>query len=187
MPLPSTPPQRTLKHRRSLSVEFYKREDDLWDIDARLTDVKTYDVAVQSNTGILPANKPIHDLLIRLTVDNDANIVGAVAVPDAVPFAGFCETIGPAYQKLIGLNVINGFRQTLRERFAGVAGCTHLNELAMIIPDAAVQVFAFENRRKANTEQCDKKPFELDKCHALRTDGAAVAVYYPRWAVQPAK
>ena len=26
-----------------------------------------------------------------------------------------------------------------------------------------------------------RKPFQLDRCHALRTDGPTVAQFYPRW------
>ena len=28
-------------------------------------------------------------------------------------------------------------------------------------------------------------PFQLDRCHALRRDGPAVARYYPRWTITP--
>jgi len=31
-----------------------------------------------------------------------------------------------------------------------------------------------------------QKPFQLDKCHALRTDGGAVAQFYPRWVAKAA-
>ncbi|MEA5098746.1 MAG: DUF2889 domain-containing protein [Burkholderiaceae bacterium] len=185
MPLPPATPGRKLKHSRVFNVEFFHREDGLWEIDARLTDTKTHDVAL--TCGVLHAHQPIHDLLLRLTVGDDANIVDAVAVMDSVPFAGYCDTISPTYKKLIGLNVMFGFRQGIKERFSGVDGCTHLNELAMILPDAAVQVFAFEKRKDPSLKDREKKPFELDNCHALRSEGPAVALYYPRWAVKPEK
>jgi hypothetical protein len=28
-------------------------------------------------------------------------------------------------------------------------------------------------------------PFQFDRCHALRTDGAAVAQYHARWSAKP--
>ena len=28
-------------------------------------------------------------------------------------------------------------------------------------------------------------PFQLDRCHALRTDGEVVRLHYPRWHRQP--
>ena len=183
MPLPPATPGRKLKHTRTFKIEFYHRDDGLWEIDARLSDIKTHDVAL--TCGVLHANQPIHDLLLRLTVNDDAQIVDAVAILDSVPFAGYCNTIGPAYKKLIGLNVMFGFRHGIRERFSGIDGCTHLNELAMVLPDAAVQVFAFEKRTDPTLKDRTNKPFELDNCHALQTEGPAVALYYPRWAVKP--
>src|SRR5660397_19767 len=140
----STPISRTLKHTRSFSLAFYSREDGLWDIEACLADAKTHDILLR--TGTLPANHPIHHLLIRVTVNLDGEIVDAEAIFEAVPFAGFCETIAPAYKKLIGLNLLTNFRHGVRARFAGVAGCTHVNELAMLLPDAAMQVLPFEKR-----------------------------------------
>lgn len=185
MPLPPASSRRQLKHTRDIHIEFFRRDDGLWDIDARLTDIKTHDVAL--TCGVLPANKPIHDLLLRLTVDRKSTVVQVQAALDSVPFAGFCDTIATAYSKMIGLNLLSGFRQGIRERLSGIEGCTHLNELAMVLPDTAVQVFAFENRDDPSGNELEKKPFELDSCHALRTDGAAVALYYPRWVSKLSK
>jgi hypothetical protein len=73
---------------------------------------------------------------------------------------------------------------------SGIEGCTHLTELAPILPTAAVQAFAGEvfktrDSADANVDRPSTKPFQLDRCHALRTDGPAVAKYYPRWAIKP--
>jgi len=188
MSLPPATSGRQLKHTRAVNIEVYRRDDGLWDIDARLTDTKTYDIAL--TRGTLPANMPIHDLWLRITVDVQSNIVDTEAISDAVPFPGFCDKVGTIYKKMIGLNLLNGFRQGMRERLSGVEGCTHLNELAMILPTAAIQSFAFgdmEKRTDLGSNDQKEKPFELDNCHALRTDGAAVALYYPRWVAKTEK
>ena len=185
MSLPKATSARELRHTRSFRVEIYRRDDGLWDFDAHLNDTKTHDVPLVN--GVLPAHRPIHDMLLRLTVDAEANVVDVTAILDAVPFVGFCDTIGPAYQKMIGLNLLDNFRKGLRDRLSGVEGCTHLNELAMLLPDAAMQVLPFEKRRSADGGDGNRKPFELDNCHALRSDGPTVARYYPRWAVKPEK
>ena len=31
------------------------------------------------------------------------------------------------------------------------------------------------------TGDSQQQPFQLNRCHALKLDGAAVATYYPRW------
>ena len=186
MPLPPSTSPRALKHARAIHIEAFVREDGLWDIDAHITDTKTRDTGLAS--GNRPAGTPIHDLWLRLTIDTELNVVDAIAVSDAVPYPGYCETIGPDYRKLIGLNLRNRFRDGVRERLSGIQGCTHLSELAQILPTAAIQAFAGEvinTRDGADSGQQRHKPFQLDRCHSLRTDGPAVAKYYPRWAVAP--
>lgn len=191
MPLSSPVSRRALKHVRTIQVEAFSRDDGLWDIDARITDTKTRDTRLAS--GVRTAGMPIHDFLLRLTIDTRFTVIAAEAVSDAVPYSSFCNTIGPDYQKLVGLNLIQGFRQELKARLSGIDGCTHLTELAQILPTAAIQAFAgevFPTREGADAGEDAQKPFQLDRCHALRTDGAAVAQFYPRWVMQspsPAK
>lgn len=186
MPLSPPTSRRALKHTRAIQIEAFARDDGLWDIDAHITDVKTRDIKLAS--GMRLAGEPLHNLWLRLTVDTQLNVRGAEAVSDAVPYPGFCNTIGSAYEKLIGLNLLKGFRDGVKERLSGVNGCTHLSELAMVLPTAVIQAFAgdvIDTRDGASGDQQSQKPFQLDRCHALRTDGPAVEQYYPRWAVKP--
>ena len=185
MPLSPPSSRRALKHTRTIQVEAFARDDGLWDIDAHITDIKTRDTTLASGTR--SAGEPLHDLRLRLTIDTHLNVVGTEAVSDAVPYPNFCDTIGPAYQKLVGLNLLKGFREGVRQRLSGINGCTHLTELAAVLPTATIQAFAGEvidTRDGASADEQSHKPFQLDRCHALRSDGAAVAQYYPRWAVK---
>ncbi len=185
MPLSPSTSRRALKHTRAIQIEAFARDDGLWDIDAHITDIKTRETRLASGTR--PAGMPVHDLCLRLTIDAQLNIVDAEAVSDAVPYPDYCDTIGPAYKQLIGLSLMKGFRDGVKQRLSGIRGCTHLSELAQILPTAAIQAFAgevFDTRDGASTDQQSHKPFQLDRCHALRTDGPAVAQYYPRWAIE---
>lgn len=187
MPLPQTTSRRALHHTRAITIEAFAREDGLWDLDAHITDIKTYDATFAS--GVRMAGAPVHDLHIRITIDAEMTIVEAHAASNAVPYPGYCDTIGPEYTKLAGLNLMQNFRYALKSRFADIAGCTHLTELAQLLPTAAVQAFAGTDQHaghRANDEIPARKPFQLDRCHALRTDGPAVAKYYPRWVAKPA-
>jgi hypothetical protein len=181
MPLPPSHSARVLKHTRSITVEAFAREDGLWDLDAHITDIKTRDGQLIS--GVRAAGQPWHDLWLRITIDTQLNIVAAEAASDWVPYPGFCQTITPDYQKLVGLSLAQGFRQQLQQRLGGVAGCTHLTELAQVFPTAAIQAFAGEVRKlRQENDSEGTRPFQIDRCHAMRADGAAVATYYPRWA-----
>ncbi|MCM1511501.1 MAG: DUF2889 domain-containing protein [Oxalobacter formigenes] len=185
MPLPASPHRRALKHTRNLQVEFYLREDELWDIEAHFSDVKPFDLEVTSL--VIPANRPVHDFWIRVTTDARSNIVGVRIVFDQVPFKGHCEKIEAEYQKLIGLNLLHHFRQDVRERLGKTAGCTHMNELVELLPYVAVQVLIFGEktaREKAAFQKSGERPFHLDGCHALKTDGPVVAQFYPEWSTR---
>ncbi len=176
--------RRALRHTRAITVQAFARDDGLWVIEANITDIKTLDVTLAS--GLRPAGLPLHDLSLRLTIDTALTVVAAEAVSDAVPYPGYCDTIAPAYQQLVGLNLMKGFRHALKERLHGVLGCTHLTELAQILPTATIQAFAndvLKTRDGDGPDSMPNKPFQIDKCHALRSDGPGVVKYYPRWAV----
>ena len=176
MSLPVIEVERELLHTRRVRYEGYRRADDLWDIEAHLTDIKNHDYALK--TGVRRAGQPVHSMWLRLTIDRRFNIVDACASSDAVPYPGGCESIAPAYRKLIGLNLAQQFRKKTKEMLGGTRGCTHLTEMLAGMPTAAIQSFAGEMKE----EQDDGgKPFQLDQCHALETSGETVRRWYPRW------
>lgn len=174
-------PNRRHVHTRSIKVDAYARDDGLWDIEAVLTDTKPRDFLLA--TGMRPAGVPVHDMNLTVTIDTQLNIVAAEAHSRSVPYPGQCEAIQPDYSKLVGFNLLQNFRRRVLEQFGGINGCTHLTELAGVLPTAAVQAFAGEVFRTHESAQSGEevKPWQLDRCHALRTDGPAVARFYPRW------
>jgi len=182
---------RQLKHSRSIVIEAYVREDGLWDIEATLCDRKTRDVPLAS--GVRPAGQPVHLMTLRVTIDTSMTVRECEVMHEEVPYPGFCDQIGPSYAKLVGLNLLRGFRQSVHERLGGVAGCTHLTELAAVLPTAAVQAFAGEvldagdgtGGAAGQRTSSSQRPFQIDRCHALRSDGEAVRIYYPQWYRPP--
>ena len=175
-PLIDSRASRTRTHLRSIVLEGWKRDDGLWDIEARLIDRKDHDYPLAS--GLRAKGDAVHQMWVRVTIDADFNIVDAQASLEAVPYPG-CERIAPAYQTIVGMNLVRGFRRSVGEMFGTVAGCSHLTELLSSLPTAAIQTFASEQR---DTEPSGgEKPFQLDRCHALDTRGQVVRRYYPRW------
>jgi hypothetical protein len=181
MPL-SPPAPRTPRHTRAITIEAFARDDGMWDLDACIRDIKPQDIDLPS--GFRPAGLPVHDLKLRVTIDRDMIIVDAEAASDAVPYPGYCDTIAPAYKKLIGLSLLKHFRLHLKDRLSGVLGCTHLTELAQVLPTVAIQAFADDAMENRTAGQPAERPYELDRCHALRSDGPAVEKYYPRWVLK---
>ena len=176
MPLPLQDVERELTHTRRVRFEGYKRADGLWDIEAHLSDIKNHDYHLK--TGVRRAGQPIHEMWLRLTIDRNLTILEAAASMDALPYPGGCETIVPAYRKLIGLNLAKDFRRKAREILGGTNGCTHLTEMLSGMPTAAIQTFAGEMKEERDD---GRKPFQLDQCHALETSTDTVKKWYPKW------
>ncbi len=176
MPLSLPSVERKRMHLRSIRLEGFKRVDGLWEIEAHLVDTKDQDYPLSS--GLIRPGEPVHEMSVRVTIDDQFNILAAEASTDAAPFMGTCEAIAPDYSQIVGLNLFSGFPKTVKERFGSVHGCAHLTELLMSLPTAALQTYAsemFENDESLG------KPYPLDRCHALESHSEVVKRYYPRW------
>lgn len=179
MALPTAAPERQLKHRRRIDVQVHSRGNGLWEVDAEIVDVKTRDVPLAGGTR--RAGEPIHDMLLRIVVDEAFNIVAAGSETRGMPYPGQCDEHDDAYARLVGLNLMQGFRHAVRQRLGGTVGCTHLTELTQVLPTAVVQAFAGEVLNTREGGDSNERPFQIDRCHALRADGPAVQQFYPRW------
>ena len=175
IPLSTPKVPRERLHCRAVTYDGFRRVDGLFDIEAHLVDVKDHDCPLL--TGVRPAGIPIHDMWVRVTIDDRYVVQSIEAVTDSMPYPGACDRIGPAYGKLVGASLIAGFRKRLHDLMGGVKGCTHITELLSYLPTAAVQTFAGLRREDLG----DVKPFQLDRCHALETTTDTVRRYYPQW------
>ena len=106
---------------------------------------------------------------------------GRLAQPDGDALPRPLRRARRRLRRLAGLNLLHGFRRAVNERLGGVLGCTHLTELTQVLPTAVIQAFAGEVIDTRGQAESSEKPFQLDRCHALRADGPAVRTYYPRW------
>ena len=181
MPLPPSDIKRKPLHRRQVTLDGFKRDDGLWDIEARIVDTKAHDYVLSS--GKRRRGEPLHDMSVRVTIDSQMNIVAAISCTDAAPYMGFCEVKPPDYSRIVGLNLFHGFRKAVKEMFGSVKGCAHVSELLMYLPTVALQTFASE--MLDYDEKHPHKPYQLDRCHALESHAPAVAKYYPRWYRKP--
>jgi hypothetical protein len=161
-------------HRRSIEIQGYQREDGLFDIEGHLVDTKAREFKLAA--GVRAAGEPIHGMWLRITVDRNLHIVDAAAAMDAMPYVDQCNRIVPAYRLLVGLAIRPGYHQRVKELFGGVLGCTHITELASSLATAAFQTMAGQR-----VQDPEKKPFQLDRCHALAETSPVVGRYYPKW------
>jgi hypothetical protein len=175
----SPPASRESIHHRQIDCRGYRRSDGLWDIEGHLRDTKSYAFANRFRGEIAPG-EPIHDMWLRLTLDDELTVIEAQAATEAGPFA-ICPAITPAFARLEGLTIGPGWRRAVQARLGGVRGCTHLVELLGPLATTAYQTIHAWRARYAPPVESDRPPSHLDSCHALARDGEVVRAHYPRW------
>jgi hypothetical protein len=182
MALPPPAVARQPLHRRAIQVEAFKRADGLFDLEARLTDTKHHAIDIAAG-GRREAGEPIHDMMLRVTIDRDFTIVAVDTGPISVPIQGVCDAVGPRYERLIGLNLLRGFRKAVQARLGRTEGCTHMTELTAVLPTAALQSIA-HLVRSIDASDPSEPPFFIGHCHAYDRSGEVVRRHYPQWFVQ---
>ena len=181
MALPPPSVARQPLHHRVVQVEAFKRDDGLFDLEARLTDTKPFPIDLPS--GRREAGDPVHDMVLRVTIDARFTIVGVEADPMRVPMPGTCEAVAPKYERLVGLNLLRGFRRQVQARLGRTEGCTHLSELTAVLPTAALQSIA-HLVRPVDDPRPSEPPFFIGQCHAYDRSGEVVRRHYPQWFVR---
>lgn len=196
MPL-SPPVGRQHLHTRRVTCQGFFREDGLWDIEGRITDEKSYEHANEWR-GPLKAGDFVHDMSIRLTIDDRFFIVDVEAVTDKSPYR-MCGDIAPDFRKLIGLRIGGGFHKAVRERLGGIHGCTHIVELLGPVATTAFQTvssrkasdLARGHREKASPlppvdpAKPRRKPYMLDTCHTWASDSEITRRWVPDFYTGP--
>ncbi|MGH7004137.1 MAG: DUF2889 domain-containing protein, partial [Alphaproteobacteria bacterium] len=206
MPLPAPAPREHL-HTRTVTCQGFLRQDGLWDIEGRIVDVKTYGFDNEWR-GRVDAGTPVHEMLIRLTLDDRMEIKALATATDHSPFQ-ICPDILPNFQRLVGLKIGHGFTREVRARLGGPEGCTHIVEMLQQVATVAYQTMVAE-RAKAlrkvqkaqaaeaaagagaqppeaadpGTRTADKpkrRPVVVDTCHVWRSDGPLVKKYVPEF------
>jgi len=178
----SSPARRRLLHTRQVQCTGWEREDGLFDIEGRLSDVRSFDQDGARGNFPRKAGEPVHLMSLRLTLDAAFTIVAAEACSHQVPYAD-CVDINPAYRQLVGVQIKGGFTKAVKAMFEGEQGCTHLTELLGPMATTAFQTMgpAMERRRAARGEAIED-PNSLKRllgsCHGLRRGGQPAVI---RW------
>jgi hypothetical protein len=146
MPL-SQPAERERLHTRSIEINGYRRNDGQYDIEAHLTDVKSFG-QTNFDRGYIEAGDPVHDMWLRLTLDEKMRIQAVEAVSDKTPYA-MCPTAAPNFTRLVGMQIKAGFLREATHAVGGTVGCTHLRELLQQMATTAFQTI---NPAKARRE-----------------------------------
>lgn len=183
MPLPA-PEARKLLHLRTVAFQGFARVDGLWDIEGRLVDSKPFDHLDYRNEP-LAEGAPVHDMSVRLTLDDDLCVVAIAAATDASPFGG-CHEVIPGLQSLVGARLDVGWRLALKTHLPPSASCTHLSELLQATATVAFQTLGFGRTPEGTNPlpamgRSEAPPFFVDRCHSWRNDGEVIREVFPQF------
>ena len=167
MPL-SPPAERENLHTRSIEINGYRRSDGLYDIEAHLTDIKSFG-QTNYDRGFIEAGEPIHDMWLRLTVDDTMLIVKAEAISDKTPYV-MCPTAAPNFARLEGLRIKAGFLRDANHLVGGPVGCTHLRELLQQMATTAFQAINPSKVKREMAARNEPEPRHSDKVDARITE-----------------
>ena len=140
MPLSPPTADREPIHTRHVECRGYRRRDGRWDVEGHLTDVKAYDFDT-TERGHVAAGEPIHEMWLRLTIDDEFLIHEAEASTDHAPYT-VCPQAAPSMARMKGVRIAAGWRREIAKRLGGTLGCTHLRELLGPMATTAFQTIA---------------------------------------------
>ena len=142
----SPPAPREEVHNRRISCNGFVREDGLYDIEAELTDNKTYDFPSDFRGTVTP-DLAVHHMVLRITIDRDRVIQHAEAITITGPYA-ICPTANAVFDNLVGLQIGPGWRRKVQTAIGGRHGCTHITELLGPVATIAYQTLYGEEARQ---------------------------------------
>ena len=177
MPL-SNPSARHEIHNRSIDMKVYGRDDGLYDVEAQLVDKKPFEFKRALNPIPISAGESLHDLWIRITVDNQFFIRGIEASSDATPYRT-CKQASGSLSVMVGQQIGSGWSKRVKASLMGVTGCTHLTELLIPMAKTALQgINGIEANRKKRSNLMET-PQQLNSCYSYSSDREVVKFLWP--------
>ena len=137
---------REAVHKRQINCNGFVRADGLYDIEAELTDHKTYDFPSDFRGTVTP-DLAVHHMVLRITINRDRVIQHAEAITITGPYA-ICPKANAVFDNLVGLQIGPGWRRKVQAAIGGRHGCTHITELLGPVATIAYQALYGEEARQ---------------------------------------
>ena len=183
MPLPPSVPRDEL-HLRRIELRGYRRDDGLYDIEARMVDTKTRELTL-GDGRVVPPGEALHDMSVRLVVDEDLNVIDIVASTDASPF-GICAEATGTLQSMKGLRIAAGWSAAVRQRLAGRKRLYASHRVAPPLATVAFQTLSQVRNARPAPVDANGRPRKIDTCYAYASDREIVHRRWPMYYDGPA-
>lgn len=180
--------RRRRMHKRTVECDGYLRDDGLWEVEARLIDTKPF--AQQDRyRGEIKPGEPVHEIALRLAVNDDMTIIEAETIMRSTPFPT-CIEVEPILQRLVGERIGKGWRALVRQKISPLETCTHLSELLGPAVTALFQTMSYGKTPEGggsldHQRSITERPFFIGGCYSWRTDGPIVAEMFPQFVTKP--
>lgn len=165
-------------HHRQIDFKGYQRDDGLFEVEAHLTDCKSFDFTPPGGTTMFPAHTPIHDLYVRVIFDQDMLIRNVLTNFVAHPYFT-CIGGGDKLKAIIGLRIGAGWNLEIRKRLPACESCTHMRELLTPLASAAYQTMTARRTYLLHATKDDGTPRKINSCYAYRATGGLVEQLWP--------
>jgi len=166
-------PSRNPVHVRQTEIKTFNLGDHQVLVEATLKDTRTPRPDEDSSAAEMVL---VHDLVARIRVQGpDLTIAAAEAEMPHIPREG-CREALPDMQKLVGLRIISGYTQKVKDLIGDVKGCSHLTHLFLSLGPAAVQGYWAAYGRKPGARSLANPAISrvIDSCRVWRRDGPLV-------------
>ncbi|MBI5967231.1 MAG: DUF2889 domain-containing protein [Deltaproteobacteria bacterium] len=162
-----------LVHTRKIEIRTYDLGDHRVLVEGELADqrIPPMPAGDQKRGPVL-----VHHLIARIWVQGpDLTISAVEAEMPRIP-REMCPEVLPGVQKLVGLKIITGFTQKVKDLIGDVRGCSHLTNLFLTLGPAAVQGYWAAYGRSLGARSLDHPAISrvMDSCHVWRKDGPYV-------------
>ncbi|WP_067223168.1 DUF2889 domain-containing protein [Marinomonas gallaica] len=171
--------KRTPLHTRNISINGFKREDDLWEVEGVLQDTKGYPFSLDDR-GVIEVGEYLHQMILTLVFDDTFTICDVRAQMHDTPYLD-CSGAAPQYERLIGLQIKKGWMTEAKEVLGRTTSCTHLTEMLPALATAALQTVRgyklnFEPNYASGSEE---RSAVRNTCHGFRDGGRAQRRLWP--------
>lgn len=182
MPLPYSGPREEL-HIRQIDMRGYRRPDGMFEIEGRVNDRKTYPLNLPTGRSIGPGDF-IHDMWVRLVIDDNMVVQDAIAVSDSVPMAS-CKGAEPTLKNIVGLRIAAGWTNAVKRVLGGSRSCTHLMELLIPLGTAAFQSLSPVRNARPDPLDAHGKPTKIGRCWSYDSGREGVMKRWPQFYTGP--
>ena len=166
--LPAAEVKREHVHQRQITVNGFVRSDGLYDIEAELTDHKTYSFPSDFRGTVTP-DMPVHHMILRITMTDQRVITAAQVITVSGPYA-VCPKANDVFDALVGLQIGPGWRKTVQTAIGGKHGCTHVSELMGPVATIAYQtLYGQQVRERRETGSFSDTAKQQQRRHLLNS------------------